>query len=670
MNGPGRRGSGRACRRRAIAPRRALCLSLAVGQVCLAVLPQAVQAAYRGRLYYMDRPKLGLDLSYRLDSEERSSPFNKTKLETHVLSERIELETEGWVYHPAMALYTLSLAPEFRQTRERPEPGRDNDQDSTLLDYGIDVTLLPYKPYTLDLYARRQNTELTSSLAPVTEVDSESYGGSLKLKYKVLPTILSYDHSIIDQTGFYESHEVRDEARLNMRHDRQSNDTQANLSYQKVDRTASGQTTNTESLFGSLFNSYRILPDNRMVLNSLASYRETDTNLIESSGVLVSETLNWRHSKRLSSNYNLQYSKDEFAGQSLDQTMASAGLSHFLYENLTTSASVDAGSSSRGEDYYGGNVNFDYQRRIPWGMVYANMGHNYRVTTRSEGGLPTPVLAERHPIGRGLLTVLNNLNVDRSYPVIVTNADGSITYDEGLDYTLVTVGMETRIEAVPFGRLDVLVPITIAVTYTYQSNPPYDDALYTQTYGIGLHLWSAWRINYRYSHSKQDLLDGIPPPVLNEDTTHSADTELVWKWSTTRALFEDSERNSGASMRRWRVEETVTFQPWARTFLSASAYYGETEQKDNDARDTFHGLRGELQWMPTSRSRYKLEALYAVMEGTSVDTIDQGVAATWEWSLGIWKADASYRFLNQEDRNIGQTRDRHTVFVSIRRSLW
>lgn len=623
-------------------------------------------AQFKGRYYSIERPKLGADLSYRFDSEDRKGPFTTAKNSTRVLNERFDLETEGWLYHPAMAAYTLRLSPEWAQPMSEADQGRKTTSKAFLLGYGLDLTLLPYKPYTVNLFARKKRSVLTSSLATQSESISDTFGATLNLKYRVLPTRLSYIHETSEQSGFYESREKRDELRLNMRHERKNNVTNFNASSSALDRTLPGSAMHTQNLFGNIQNNYRITPDNRILLSSNLNYRQSENALLKASGVSLSENLNWAQTKRFSTSYNFNYNQDAMQGTRVQRASAGAGLSHSLYENLITTASANASHSS-GENAYGGNVNFNYQRRIPWGMIYASAGNDYRVTTRSLGQTLVPVPSEPQVFTTGNVTLLGNKNVDLA-TVVVTNATGDVTYMRDIDYTLQLVGTSVRISRNAFGS--IADGQSVRVSYSYLSNPAFDDAVYGQNFGLGFYLWSAWRINYRYSHSRQGFLAGIQPDVLNESTRHTADSDFKWKWSTTRLFYEDTQTTSGISTNRWRLEESLNFRPSKTTFVGASAHYGETILKEVNARDSFRGYRGDLQWLLSYRSKVRVEGLYAVMEGTSVNMVDKGLGALWEWSYGIWKADASYRFLNQEDRIIGQSRNRHSVFFSIRRTLY
>ena len=633
----------------------------------MAAVSNTACAEYGGMMYYIDRPKLAMDLSYRFESEAREGPFIAEKNSSHILNERFDIQTEGWVYHPAMLIYTLRLSPEWQQSLDQPDTGSERSSDSFLLGYALDMTLLQDKPYTVNLFARKQRSVLTSSLATTSETESDTYGATLMLKYRVLPTTLAYLHSTSDQTGFYDAQETRDEARLNMRHTRPSNETTFNASWLTLDRNTLGSTIHTENVFGSLQNLYKLTPDNRGLLNSVLTFRQSESDLFSASGLSLSETLNWRHSKRFSTNYTFIHTRDTTEDSSIDRTSIAAGLSHSLYENLVTTATASASTGSDGENNYGGNANFNYQRRIPWGMIYASLGQDYRVTTRSVGEVFLQVINEAHTLSTGDVTLLDNRNVDLS-TIVVTSSDGSIVYTINIDYTLELVGTSVRISRTPFGA--ITDGLGVLVSYIYLSNPAYDSSTYSQSYGLGFYLWSAWRINYRYSHAQEDFLGGIRPDVLNEDTRHTLDTELKWKWSTTRFLYEDSESMSGVSTSRWRLDENLAFKPLQNTFFSISGYLGQTTFKETNSEENFYGVRSDLQWKVSNWSRARIEGFHGVVDGTSINTVDQGLAARLDWFYGIWTGDVTYRFLNQEDLVSGQTRDRHSIYFTLRRALY
>jgi len=626
-----------------------------------------VGAEYHGRLYYIERPRLSIDLSYQLDTDERQGPYTSSTTERQYFTERFNVETQGWVYHPALMTYKFTLSPEWQQSIDQADGGGGAESDSFFLGYSLDMNFLQNKPYNVTAFASNQRTTTTTSLATTTETESSMYGATLWLNYKVLPTSLSVVHTEWDQSGFFLSQETSDEARLNMRHTRPGNETFFNGSWIARERTTEGTTIDAESFSGVLQNLFSITADNRATLSSTLAYNEAESNRISSSSFSIAESIGWRHSSTFSTNYNLGYSQNEFAGRSTDNTFVSAGLSHSLYENLTTSASISASSSSIGVDDYGGNLSFNYQRRIPWGMLNASMSQDYRVTTRSTGNEMIQVVDEPHTLTTGDVTLLVNRYVVLT-SVVVTSLDRSVVYLLDIDYTLEQIGSSVRISRTTFGAIpnggDVLV------SYVYVSSPAYDSSNYAQSYGVGVFLWDVWRINYGFSTSQEDFITGTPPDVLSETTSHRLDTELIWDRSRTRFLYEDIDTTTGVSTTRWRLEENLTFRPFESGFLDVAGYYGQTTLKDQDSEETFYGARANLQWRVNRWSKARLEGFYGYIDGRTNQTESMGALAGWEWFYGIWGGDVTYRILQEEDRISNQWTDRQSFYVTVRRALF
>lgn len=624
-------------------------------------------AEYGGRLYYIERPQLSIDLTYRMDTDERQNAFMTTRNETQAFVERFNIQTQGWVYHPALMTYTFTLSPEWQQDISEANTGDAQESDAFFLGYSLDMNFLQSKPYSVNVFARSQRTTTTTSLATTTETESDSYGATLWLKYDVLPTTLSVVHSTSEQSGFYLSQETRDEARLNMRHTRPGNDTSFNGTWTARERTTADTTIDTETLNGTLQNLYSITTDNRAILNSTLSFDQAESNRISSSGYAIAESLGWRHSDTFSTYYSMAYSQNEYANISTDNTSLSAGLSHSLYENLVTNASISANSSSTGEDDYGGNLSFNYQRRIPQGMINASISQDYRVTTRSVGEEFVQVVDEPHSLSIGDVELLDNRYVVLA-SVVVSSPDRSIVYLLDIDYTLERIGTSVRISRTTFGA--IADGGSVLVSYAYLSNPAYDSSNYGQAYGVGLFLWDVWHVNYSYTNSQEDFISGTPPDILSDYTSHRLDTELNWKWSRTRFLYEDIDTTTGVSSTRWRLEESLTFRPFEYAFLNMAGYFGHTTLKDLDSEESYYGVRSDLQWRLTRWSKAKIEGFYGNIDGTTNKTTSMGALASWEWFYGIWGGDVTYRFLNEEDEISGQITDRHSFYVTVRRALF
>lgn len=657
--------------------------------------------AHAGRYFHLEKPKFGLGLYNEYESEDREGPNIDSDATTNTVKEYLDFETKGWAYHPAFLLHHIRLRPEWEQAQGQltiaNTGGGKRDEDPTrdkfLLGYFIDLTFLQYKPYTLDLFAKRGRSTLKSSFARRSDTEGETYGASLRLKYQLLPTSIGYIHTNYTQRGFYTSNEERDDLRLHMRHNTTSSNTSLHATYTDKTRTTSGHTIKSEVSNVSLKNNYNITADKSILLRSLVSYRSTDTATstdivgTDTAGIVfrgygLSESLNWRHKKNLRTNYNLYYDSDKYGDFNRETGIFTAGLTHIFKKDLTTTITTNYSAddfTGGKENYYSGRANFAFRRSIPWGTLNLNIGQGYRITERDIIETTLQVIDEEHTLITGDVNLLENKYVDSGQSITVTNEFGSIVYIENIDYKITEVdsfgypvpaeeALYTRISRTTFGN--ITDGQEVLVSYQYLSNPAYDYSTFSQSYGANLYLWSAWRLYYRYNRTKDDFESGIPPDELTENTTHTTGTQFRWKWTDTSLTYNDTDTTYGISVSRWLAKEVLTFKPAKRLYLYLSVHYGEIEFKDSGETEILSGVRSNIQVMLTKRSRLKIEGFNDRITGAAEKTIDTGFSGLYEWFYGIWNVNIQYIFLNQEDQINNEMKKYHHLLFEIKRKLW
>jgi len=627
---------------------------------------------YAGRYFFIERPLLGLGLSYEYEHETRTGPDSETEDTLHEFWQWLNIESAGWIYHPALFSYSFGFQPQMKQQIEIHDPGDRGSSKYYLEAYNLDATLLQLKPYTLHMFGRRHQDPVGNVFTGTTEAETDTYGADLSLKYQVLPTTLSYSHIDASQRGYYSSDEDRDDYRLFMRHNRKKSTTQLNANYSDNVRTSDGVTTRTKSTNNELRNDYNITDDRRIVLNSNLTYRWTDSNAFESSNLRLFERLNWQHRPKLRSNYRFIYDSQDTDTFDRETTTLGAGLTHQLYENLTTRIDANAFFSDftgGQEDSYDGSIDFSYRRPVPWGAINLDAGFGADYTTRQYDTEDEyiAIINEPHVLRDADITLLNNENVDQD-SVVVTDSTGSITYVENTDYTLEAMGSFTRIIRTTFGA--IANGQLVLVDYRYFSQPAYDDIVYGQKYGLSFQFRDAMRLAYNFYRADQDILSGTPPDNPVDDTIHRAEARLWWRWTDTRLLFEDSDRRSSISTSSWRAEEQLIFRPDPRLFLSLTGHFGFTRIKENDETNETYGLSAEADWQPKPWWRLHLESYGTRISGDSEKTLDVGLYAVSEANYRIWTSRVSYRFVNQEDDITDQGRRTHKFIFELIRRLW
>lgn len=628
--------------------------------------------------YYIERPKLGMDLSYEYEKDRHTGPFLNTKDTTTTFSERLNIETRGWVYHPAMLIYTLRFSPEWEQLIERGLKRERRSTNTFLGGYFTELIFLQYKPYTLDIYGERQRSTIRSSFAGRSKKETDNYGGRLMLKYRILPTIVSFNHIESRQTGFYKTDNFRDELDLTIRHYRYLGSTTLNASY--IDNTQITERISLDTREQTIFlrNIYELTEDKTLTLNSNLNYDEIHSSNIKSIRYTISENLYKTYTQNLSTSYIFNYHINNFYDRNnaipyrTETKTLGFNLNHTLYENLLTSFSLSGSSnqfSGARNLIYGGELAFNYKREIPWGLLGINIRHGYNITETDLVPDYIQVIDERIVLSQGRVTLLANKYVDLD-SIEVTDETGLIIYEKDRDYRIEEINSFVRISCVQGWHIpDCSIDVPVLVDYRYRSNPPFDYSTFDQLYGINLDLWSAWRLYYIFERSRQKLLSGIPPEILERDIIRRMGTEFEWRWSRTTLELEDTHSTS-VPIKRWRAEEVITLRPSEETYMNLSVYYGKLKFKDTQETERFSGTKGNLQILISNWGSFKIEGSRGKISGPSEKIITSEISSTFEWYYNIWQGNITLRFLDEKDEINNERHKNYYALFEIKRSLF
>jgi hypothetical protein len=624
---------------------------------------------FTSRYFHVARPRLGLGLAYQFEEERREGPNIDSSVTSNEFYQRLAIETDGWVYHPALLKYTLRFEPEWSQVRRVSDPGETFTDTPFEPYYAVDAFFLEPKPYTLHGFANRREIKVRGAFATPSDTLIDTYGADLRLKYRVLPTFMKYTHTDTDQTGFFDSTGARDDFQLTSRHLTSKSTTTLNSSYSDNERTSSGVTSRIKTFTGNLGNDYDIAGDRKKRLRSNLSYRWSESDASESSFLFWSENLFWRHTDSLYTDYFLSLETSDSDGFDRDTASFRAKLSHLLYENLTTTVSAGANlndTTAGRENIYDGNLELFYQRRIPWGNINLRTAFDYRLTDRE--GFDEDIIQvnnEAHVLETGEVTLLDNQNVFLD-SIVVTDETGTIRYIENVDYTVEEVDSFTRISRTLVG--DIGDGQTVLVDYRYLSDPTFDDSVFGQAYRVQFYLWNALTLGYGYRKADQHIISGPPPQNRIDDSAHAAEIRLNLGWSDTRFTYEDTDRASGISTTRWLAQQTFRFRPIRRFLANVTTTYGWTKFKDSDETQDQYGVAGTVSWTPAGWCRFRLEGSWKEISGDVQETEDAYVIAALELSYRIWSGGIYYRYSNV--RNNEQRQIRNSLRVEIIRILW
>jgi hypothetical protein len=621
--------------------------------------------------FFIKRPTVGGQLTYEFKDDSRTDDGTTEQVTNHKFFEKIGLETAGWIYHPALMRFALIFEPEFNQSKEEMSSGESVNTNSFSPDYSMTSTFLETKPYTLNVFANRQQEPVWAAYSGNSESINDSYGATGLLKYKILPTTLGYTHTETDQTGFYTSNNIHDEFNLSSQRQTGKSDTHLISTYTDDQRTSEGVDTQITTFNNNLFNSYGITDDKNVMLDSSLTFLFQDASNFNTKNINLREQLNWQHTPNLQSNYSANHIQMETNDSSSDMTDIGARLTHLLYENLTTNVGnrLNQYNYSEGkENAAKGFLDFYYKRPFSWTTVGLHSGWDYLYSDRTGSASGSAVVTnETHKLSLGEEIYLDNYNVDLD-SIIVTNTAGTIVYVENMDYSVKDVNGYVRISRLPFG--EITEGQAVSVSYSYLRNSDYDDALLTENYGFNFDLWHDWRFSYNFLRVTQDILSEQAPENLVDDTIQHAEIRYDIDWSYTSLTYEDNNRLSAPAYTRREIQETLYYRSQWQFYVSLKGYYGQNDYKDNDETKDFYGGITTFDWILTRWCKLRVEGYYEKTGGNSEETENIGLKTGLEFRYRIWTARLSYELTDQNDIISDIQRTEHLARLEFIRIMW
>ncbi len=490
----------------------------------------------------------------RQDTKSKGS--EPSRFESTLTQETFTLRnSDAYVFHPG--LLTFSLGGTFGLTQEQDtttETGRTS-QHGTLWGYDALAGILSEQPYSLNLFANRNQSLLSRELAGRSEIQTENRGATLFVRQFFIPSTLAFRQELLDEESrisgtiarrkeerkiaTYEGQRGWVDAEMDLRYEfvDHTDEIFPNLSYQSHEGGL-----NYSLDFGSELNwrwDSRLRYFTRLGAE-VGGVRTTDLTTWS-----VDESLRIDHTERLQTQYRYFLIHTDTVGGAADTHTGAFTLRHQLYESLKTTLGAD-GSIQKlpdGErDTARGRLDLAYTKRLFWGgRLNVGLGGGYQYEDDRFRAAESFIPQETHTFATpfALPIALDNPFVIESTVVVTKVALGPLPLGcipspgpptplvLGQDYTLRTVGDITEIVPIPCaGATPGINPgDTIAVDYRFSVSPAL--TFTTRTWHGDVSIDYRWiRLFARHDESKQDLIEGRDGEFLEDHKTDSVGAEL------------------------------------------------------------------------------------------------------------------------------------------------
>lgn len=481
----------------------------------------------------------------------------RTHSQDLLFEERLNLRNSG-AYIVDPRLLTLTLGGSFGLFQERFSfDGDSRTNHGTLWGYETFVSALADQPFSLDVFANRDESVISRELAGRTESTTENRGATFFARGLYIPSTLSFRQERMDEeTRIADVVSRRSEERKIYRYEGQRGwtDSELGLVYEFID--------DKDRVFPALsFRSHEAQANysldfgeelNRHWDSRLRYY--TRSGIAETTFWTADESLRIEHTDRLRTDYRYLFLRTEAASGANTTQTASATLTHRLYQSLTTTASLDGVRQTfpQGEkDSIRGGLAWVYTKRLPLGgRLTAGVGGSLQYEDDRFNASEASVSQETHTAGTpfALSIPLNNPFVTTSSVVVTKIALGPLPVGcipppgppvplvVGTDFSLETAGDITQIVPIPCSGATVGINPgdTIAVDYRFSVSPSL--AFTTTAWHANLDVDYGWiHLYFLHDETDQTLISGRDGRFLSDQRSDTLGAELRYNGSRLHA---------------------------------------------------------------------------------------------------------------------------------------
>ncbi len=393
------------------------------------------------------------------------------------VEERFGLKAAGTIIDPAAVSYQADLSFALTQAHfhERGPFYNGTDDDSgNLLLYDVRFNFFEGKPLSGTVYAIRRNDHIDRRFQPSLDERQTGFGTSWSYVHDNLSMHLTYDYLQTDRTDnddyFDNEHYVDSTLDYSLTYAFSEHHT-LDFSYDHAEMHQNYQGLNqgftTRRDLFTLDDRFEFGPEDKHELWTRVRWQEESGDFARDI-FEISPRLSLHHSDNLETIYQYQFSRDKYEAFDVDTHRADFQLVHQLYTNLTTTVDVFGLYEDVEDDVkttqYGGVVDWQYNRKNPYGQFYADLSLGYDTEkVRGDNGFRL-VLNESGTFRDPLQIVLRNRNV-RLGSIVVTDATNRRIYLTGRDYVIVRTGDVTQLYRVPGGS--IADGETVLIDYEY-----------------------------------------------------------------------------------------------------------------------------------------------------------------------------------------------------------
>lgn len=609
-----------------------------------------------------------LEGSYRQQKDVLESNYSEI-MKSSAFRSLIKLNANSYIWHPNFM--TLDADMEYS-----PNAHLDNflvipnrTESNTAERINVNASILNSLPVTIGLFGGIGHSYTSRDFATDVELRSTLYGGKINFKNSFTPISISL------QRNEWEENELLSGRRFSYDNKTASltasksfgslSENQFNFNYDDItsDYSATGS-LNTKIAHATMSNRLSINGGGKAEFNSYFSYLNSigaqQSNRVDENAnikILLPEniqvTASYMFAKIKQDNLNIiQHNPILRIEHQLFLSLHS--YAYYQYSNMDVEIYKEVRNI--------GGLGFNYQKIIEPGMLYINyefIGLNEKRTSTSA---PVIVRNEEYMLEDGRVVLLKSPYVKQG-TVVVKNSNGTIIYQENIDYVLIKRGDFIEIQRLPGGQ--IANRSRVYLDYEAESQSSYSFNSFSHIFETRVSLFDRFFDAYiKILENNFSNVNATESRILKESHQKVAGIE-VREGAFSGGIEADFYNSNIVPYNSYRIYMNYSGEIINNLIFSAIGNFQYYHLTQDNEYQKFADLSGKIEYSLADWSRINFEASYRYQQGRGLGMDLYNVKA--EYMLNILKVYMTFGIEAFHRSYIGTRSDFMNAYVRIER---
>lgn len=413
---------------------------------------------------------------YRHYRQTTEGQPDRSETERYLLG-RLELSGRAFVGHQNLIDLNGRVAIGWEETDISSDvPGATQNESELSLLYDVSALILREGPVPVTVYSRREERQLEREFVGPIDATNQEHGVLARIRSEDWPTFIHIYRREADQQdkrGQIDYGLTQDSVTVRTTPNLGDNqDLSLDYTLDLVDERQSNSFQNSFTRHDAqAIHTINFGRDDRSSLRSTARFYD-ESGLADLRRYRLDELLRLQHTDDFDTRWDLTAEDSTRHDQGQRYLRAQGQARYRLFDSLVAVGTLganrlDVEGGFHSTEYYA-DSQLQYTKQVPYGRFDAAIGAGFNRQENSEQGSPVLIADDRITLSDPTPTLISRRNVVEG-SIVVTSADGTRVYAEGLDYTVEVFPSHVEIRRVVGGA--IAEGETLLVDYTVGPEP-------------------------------------------------------------------------------------------------------------------------------------------------------------------------------------------------------